>query len=117
MPWNFSDTGNSKIHRQVTMHHLSFHFVSSLILLAPWNVLSAPTYQYYHEPQANEAYASRDYFYVGGEYVTSTTNDTLFVNQVYVEHLVPSRIEQPYPIVFIHGQSMTGTVSVLPSTS
>ncbi|KAA8575923.1 hypothetical protein EYC84_006088 [Monilinia fructicola] len=28
---------------------------------------------------------------------------------MYVEHLLPSRIEQPYPIVFIHGQGMTGT--------
>ncbi|KAF7918486.1 uncharacterized protein EAE98_009729 [Botrytis deweyae] len=91
------------------MHYLSFQFVSSLICLAPWDVLSAPTYQYHREPQANEAFASRDYFYVGGEYVTTSTNTTIFVNQMYVERLVPSRIEQPYPVVFIHGQSMTGT--------
>ncbi|ATZ45279.1 hypothetical protein BCIN_01g00900 [Botrytis cinerea B05.10] len=91
------------------MHYLSFRLVSFLICLAPWNVLSAPTYQYLREPQTNEVFASRDYFYVGGEYVTTSTNNTLFVNQMYVEHLLPSLIEQPYPIVFIHGQSMTGT--------
>ncbi|ATZ45280.1 hypothetical protein BCIN_01g00900 [Botrytis cinerea B05.10] len=98
------------------MHYLSFRLVSFLICLAPWNVLSAPTYQYLREPQTNEVFASRDYFYVGGEYVTTSTNNTLFVNQMYVEHLLPSLIEQPYPIVFIHGQSMTGTIELAQQT-
>ena len=80
-------------------------------------MLSALTYQYHHEFQATEAFASRDYFYIGGEYVTLSTNNTLFVNQMYVEHIVPSRVEQPYPIVFIHGQGMTGTVCSLLSFS
>ena len=53
--------------------------------------------------------ASRSYFYVGGNYVTTSTG-TLFENQMYVEKLVPVTPSQPYPLVFIHGQAQTGTV-------
>ncbi|KAF7856346.1 hypothetical protein EAF04_009874 [Stromatinia cepivora] len=91
------------------MYHPSLQLAFFVFFLAPRDVVSAPVYQYHREPQATEAFASRDYFYVGGEYVTTSTNNTLFVNQMYVEHIVPNRIEQPYPIVFIHGQGMTGT--------
>ncbi|KAH8819438.1 Alpha/Beta hydrolase protein [Xylogone sp. PMI_703] len=55
-----------------------------------------------------EAFASREYFYVGGEYV-NTTSGTLFANQMYVEKLTPEKTSQPYPLVFIHGQAQTGT--------
>lgn len=54
--------------------------------------------------------ASRSYFYVGGSYVTTSTG-TLFENQMYVEKLLPLVPTQPYPLVFIHGQAQTGTVS------
>ncbi|ESZ94040.1 hypothetical protein SBOR_5566 [Sclerotinia borealis F-4128] len=91
------------------MRLVSIYLSINILLLSPQKVISAPVYQYDREPQATEAFASRDYFYVGGEYVTISTNNTIFVNQMYVEHIVPSRIEQPYPIVFIHGQGMTGT--------
>lgn len=82
----------------------------SILALVPWNVRTAPIYQYRHDSHAIEAFASRDYFYIGGEYITTSVNNTLFVNQMYVEHIIPSQIEQKYPIVFIHGQGMTGTV-------
>ncbi|RFU24347.1 hypothetical protein B7463_g11991, partial [Scytalidium lignicola] len=55
-----------------------------------------------------EAYASRQYFYVGGEYV-NTTAGHLFSNQMYVEKLTPQTASQPYPLVFIHGQAQSGT--------
>lgn len=99
------------------MYMTILHLASFLCFILPWNILSAPIYQYHRDPLATEAFASRDYFYVGGEYVTISTNNTLFVNQMYVEHIVPSRIEQPYPIVFIHGQGMTGTVRTIPFPS
>lgn len=99
------------------MYSLRFNLVFSPFFLTPWCVLSAPIYQYQHDSQGTEAFASRDYFYIGGEYVSISANNTLFVNQMYVEHLLPSRIEQPYPIVFIHGQGMTGTVRALISFS
>jgi hypothetical protein len=57
-----------------------------------------------------EAFAAREYFYVGGNYI-NTTSGHLFVNQMYVEKLVPKKSSQPYPLVFIHGQAQTGTVS------
>ena len=60
---------------------------------------------------SGEAYASREYFYVGGNYV-NTTSGHLFVNQMYVEKLTPVLPSQKYPLVLIHGQAQTGTVSL-----
>lgn len=57
-----------------------------------------------------EAFAAREYFYVGGSYV-NTTSGHLFANQMYVEKLIPKKSTQKYPLVFIHGQAQTGTVS------
>lgn len=59
-----------------------------------------------------EAFAAREYFYVGGSYV-NTTSGHLFANQMYVEKLIPKKSTQKYPLVFIHGQAQTGTVSSL----
>ena len=44
----------------------------------------------------------RSYFYVGGEYL-SAHNSTVSFGQMYVEHLVPIKVLQPFPIVFIPG--------------
>jgi len=60
----------------------------------------------------SEAIASREYFYVGGNYVL-TSLGTLFSDQMYVEKLSPVEPTQPYPLVFIHGQAQTGTVRQL----
>lgn len=57
-----------------------------------------------------EAFAAREYFYIGGSYVNTTTGH-LFANQMYVEKLIPNKSSKPYPLVFIHGQAQTGTVS------
>lgn len=57
-----------------------------------------------------EAQHAREYFYVGGEYVT-TPSGSLFENQMYVEKLTPPRVSKPYPIIFLHGGAQTGTVS------
>ena len=49
----------------------------------------------------------RTYFYVGEVYVPSDTNSiqnsSVATGQMYVEHLVPATVTQPYPILFIHG--------------
>ncbi|KAL2063191.1 hypothetical protein VTL71DRAFT_6263 [Oculimacula yallundae] len=55
-----------------------------------------------------ETLASREYFYIGGRYV-NTSSGHLFVDQMYVEKLTPNETWQPYPLVFIHGQAQTGT--------
>lgn len=61
------------------------------------------------------AFASQEYFYVGGKY-SNTIAGHVFVDQMYVEKLIPTNPCQPYPLVFIHGQGQTGTVSSMSST-
>jgi len=50
----------------------------------------------------------RSYFYIGSEYI-STRNSVVSSGQMYVEHLVPIKVIQPFRIVFIPGNGMTGT--------
>lgn len=47
----------------------------------------------------------RSYFYIGSEYV-SAQNSVVSSGQMYVEHLVPIKVIQPFPIVFIPGNGM-----------
>lgn len=57
---------------------------------------------------------SRDYFYVGGQYVADGTGQHTFRAQMYVEHLAPlCAPSHPYPLVFIHWQAQTGTVDLI----
>ncbi|KAL5327580.1 hypothetical protein ACEPPN_005281 [Leptodophora sp. 'Broadleaf-Isolate-01'] len=58
--------------------------------------------------KGQEAFASREYFYIGGSYVNTSTGH-LFMDQMYVEKLSPTAPSQPYPVVLIHGQAQTGT--------
>jgi hypothetical protein len=49
---------------------------------------------------------------VGGGYVNDGAGGEIFRGQMYVERLVPVEgASQTTPIVFIHGQAQTGTVS------
>ncbi|ETS81867.1 hypothetical protein PFICI_06869 [Pestalotiopsis fici W106-1] len=58
---------------------------------------------------ASEALHRREYFFVGGEYVNTTTG-TLRQNQMYVEKLTPAaNSSQPYPLILFHGGSQDGT--------
>ncbi|TFK74468.1 alpha/beta-hydrolase [Pluteus cervinus] len=50
----------------------------------------------------------RTVFYVGGGYVPKG-NSTIASGQMYVERLTPAKVTQPYPLLFIHGNGMTGT--------
>lgn len=52
----------------------------------------------------------RDYFYIGGQYVSDGADGHIFQDQMYVEHLIPQgQIKGKYPLVMIHGKAMTGT--------
>lgn len=54
----------------------------------------------------------RSYFYVGGGYVDDGAGGHIFHNQMYVEGLSPvNGPNQTIPLVMIHGQAQTGTVS------
>lgn len=64
---------------------------------------------------APEEPSIRSYFYVGGQYVDNGSGEHVFSDQMYVERLLPADgITQDAPVVLIHGQAQTGTVS-LPS--
>jgi len=65
---------------------------------------------------ASRVLHTRDYFYVGGQYVTTPAGEHLFENQMYVEHLTPAEVSQPHPVVFMHGGAQSGTVSWPPFT-
>lgn len=56
----------------------------------------------------DRALHTRDYFYVGGTYVPHGST-TIHHGQMYVEHLTPTRITRRIPVLFIHGNGMTGT--------
>ncbi|GIZ40714.1 hypothetical protein CKM354_000404200 [Cercospora kikuchii] len=61
-----------------------------------------------------EAFASRQYFYIGGQYInytlpTSNTTSRYMVGQIYVEHLIPPKITKTNPVVLIHGNAQSGT--------
>lgn len=84
----------------VFIHCLSFGYVVVLLsmLLCATMVSSQETIH------------QRSYFYVGGEYMNTST-DHVLQGQMYVEKLTPyDGCKQPYLIVFIHGNGQTGTV-------
>lgn len=60
-----------------------------------------------------ETFASRTYFYIGGQYVNATlpgfNTGQYMRGQIYVEHLSPQTIIRQHPIVFITGNGQTGT--------
>ncbi|KAH7907880.1 Alpha/Beta hydrolase protein [Hygrophoropsis aurantiaca] len=51
---------------------------------------------------------TRRYFYAGGSYVKQGSSEITH-GQMYVEHLVPAKVTKDLPILFIHGNGMTGT--------
>lgn len=62
-----------------------------------------------------ETPVSRQYFYAGGRYTDDGTGlgRHIFEDQMYVEKLSPAlSYPKQYPLVFIHGQGQSGTVSM-----
>ena len=52
--------------------------------------------------------AKQGYFFAGGR-IDRTIDGAPTVGQMYVEYQIPQTLEQPYPIVMIHGGGQTGT--------
>jgi hypothetical protein len=76
----------------------------SLSWTLPWCIASA-------EGWSDEVAHIRDFFYMGGQYISDGAGGHVFSDQMYVERLQPSSgIKQDYPIVLMHGQAQTGTV-------
>src|SRR4051812_26561072 len=59
-------------------------------------------------PAIESNVARQGYFYAGGRYVGEPDRQVM-IGQMYVEVWVPREVRQPYPIVFFHGASSTGT--------
>ncbi|KAG9317135.1 alpha beta-hydrolase [Chiua virens] len=55
-----------------------------------------------------KALHTREYFYVGGSYVPHSSS-MIHHGQMYVERLTPARVTRPIPLLFMHGNGMTGT--------
>lgn len=63
---------------------------------------------------SSEVAAIRTFFYVGGGYADDGAGGHIYREQMYVERLRSAKgVSQAVPIVFIHGQAQTGTVSHL----
>ncbi|KAK8036144.1 alpha/beta-hydrolase [Apiospora rasikravindrae] len=62
--------------------------------------------------KSTEAAYTRDFFYVGGDYVASTVpGQSIFTGQMYVEKLTPvTGVNQTYPLVFVSAGVPSGTV-------
>lgn len=59
---------------------------------------------------------TRQFFHVGGNYVSDGNGGHYFANQSYVEKLSPaSGTTKPYPLVFINGIGQTGTICIPPT--
>ncbi|HEY6199337.1 MAG TPA: alpha/beta hydrolase [Candidatus Binatia bacterium] len=54
------------------------------------------------------ALARDGYFYVGGR-LTTVKDKQYMTGQMYVEYRIPARQTHPYPIVMVHGGTMSGT--------
>ena len=59
-------------------------------------------------PAIESNVARQGYFFVGGRYVGEPDRPVM-IGQMYVEVWVPREVRHPYPIVFFHGASSTGT--------
>lgn len=63
---------------------------------------------------SSEVAAIRTFFYTGGGYADDGAGGHIYREQMYVERLQPAKgVSRATPIVFIHGQAQTGTVSCL----
>src|SRR5689334_19985875 len=54
------------------------------------------------------ALARDGYFYVGGR-LTTVKDKQYMTGQMYVEYRIPARKTHPYPIIMVHGGTMSGT--------
>ena len=83
----------------------------SVVIIAAW-FMAGPVCPSPSSKQPSDAFYQRSIFYAGGEYTFSETNNgTILVNQLYVEQLTPNcGKKQKYPIVFVHGGGVSGTV-------
>jgi hypothetical protein len=90
---------------------MQLSYLVAAIMLNTGSITNATSSQ--HWPHNSEVAHVRTYFYVGGEYVDDGRGGHHFRGQMYVEKLVPVQgVTQKWPVVLMHGNSMTGTVSI-----
>jgi len=59
-----------------------------------------------HAESSSQAWTESD-FYVGGEYRSGANGDHFIDGAMYVEKLVPDKVQHPLPLVFFHGAGQT----------
>lgn len=80
--------------------------VFASLLCALSGVYASPTGFSGGNPTTHFAAHTRSYFYAGGSYIQSPTGTAIRAEQMYVEHLVPTRVTAKLPIVIIPGNGM-----------
>lgn len=74
-------------------------------------LLSSMTSCLDHVGHDGESASIRKYFYAGGHYVDNGRGEHIRKGHIYVEHLTPvGGARKEYPLLFIHGQALSGTV-------
>jgi hypothetical protein len=93
-----------------------FNFLLASLLTILCATYGSCTYEYRDPPGLNEeAPCIRNYFYVGGRYVSDGSGGHAFQDQMYVEKLTPlGGPKKQTPLVFIPGAGQTGTVYSTP---
>ncbi|KAI4716133.1 alpha/beta-hydrolase [Aureobasidium sp. EXF-10727] len=88
-----------------------FHFVLSLVFTFLYATYGLCIHEYKESPNLNEeAPYVRNYFYVGGKYVSDGYGEHVFQDRMYVERLTPlGGARKQTPLVFIPGAGQTGT--------
>lgn len=96
---------------------LSFRYILELMFTSLSVTCVSCTYEYSDSLSLNEeAPYVRNYFYVGGKYVSDGSGTHGFQDQMYVERLTPiGGPKKQTPLVFIPGAGQTGTVCCIPS--
>jgi pimeloyl-ACP methyl ester carboxylesterase len=83
------------------------------VLLGGWFGANAKDVKGAAPPPSIPTFSTTDiartgFFYVGGHYVGQPGKEVMD-GAMYVEVMVPKKIERPYPLVFLHGAGQTGT--------
>ncbi len=63
----------------------------------------------FKDPSKGLQIAEQGYFFVSGQYYTTSGGTQFLANQTYVEYQIPKDLKHPYPIVFFPGGGQTGT--------
>lgn len=63
--------------------------------------------------KGREAAHYREYYYIGGQFISDGMGGQTVTHQMYVEELTPvDGVTQQYPLILVHGEPFCGAVSL-----